>query len=70
MHLFGQIKDVDQYQPGQQLNVEDLFKVGDLVDVAGTTIGKGFQGAPTKLIYTPRFMTQSHCISRPHTLAP
>jgi len=25
--------------------VEEIFKVGDLVDVAGTTIGKGFQGA-------------------------
>ena len=24
--------------------VEEMFQVGDLVDVAGTTIGKGFQG--------------------------
>ena len=30
--------------PGQQLNVDDMFKAGDLVDIAGTTIGKGFQG--------------------------
>lgn len=34
-----------EYESGQQLNVEDIFKVGDYVDVAGTTIGKGFQGA-------------------------
>ena len=39
-----QIPDVAGYEPGQALNVEDLFKVGDLVDVAGTSIGKGFQG--------------------------
>jgi len=39
-----QVKDVASYEPGQQLNVEDMFKAGDLVDVAGTTIGKGFQG--------------------------
>lgn len=39
-----QLKDVTGYEPGQQLSVEEIFKVGDLVDVAGTTIGKGFQG--------------------------
>lgn len=38
------VKDVSSYEPGQQLQVEEMFKVGDLVDVAGTTIGKGFQG--------------------------
>ena len=41
---FVQFKDIAEYQPGQQLKVEDVFKVGDLVDVAGKTIGKGFQG--------------------------
>ena len=35
---------VKSYASGQQLKVEELFKVGDLVDVAGITIGKGFQG--------------------------
>ena len=39
-----QVKDVSSYEPGQQLNVEEMFKAGDLVDLAGTTIGKGFQG--------------------------
>ena len=33
----------DQYAVGQQLTVE-LFKEGELVDVVGTSIGKGFQG--------------------------
>jgi ribosomal protein L3 len=32
------------YEPGQQLKVSEMFKEGDLIDVAGTTIGKGFQG--------------------------
>ena len=39
-----QIPDVTPFEPGQALNVEELFKEGDLVDIAGTSIGKGFQG--------------------------
>lgn len=33
----------DAFKPGQQLTV-GLFQEGELVDVAGTSIGKGFQG--------------------------
>ena len=33
----------DSYAVGQELKV-DLFKEGELVDVTGTSIGKGFQG--------------------------
>lgn len=36
--------DVEGFTPGQQLRVEELFKEGDLVDVQGKSIGKGFQG--------------------------
>ncbi|KAK9868732.1 hypothetical protein WJX84_010057 [Apatococcus fuscideae] len=32
------------FEVGQQLNVTDMFKEGDLVDIAGKSIGKGFQG--------------------------
>ena len=39
-----QLKDTSKYTVGQQLNPEELFKAGDLVDVQGTSIGKGFQG--------------------------
>lgn len=39
-----QLKDVEGYEPGQQLNPDEIFKVGEMVDIAGTTIGKGFQG--------------------------
>lgn len=35
---------VQSYTPGEQLDIAEMFKVGDEVDVAGKTIGKGFQG--------------------------
>lgn len=38
------VLDPDQYQVGQVLTLIDLFKIGDLVDVAGISKGKGFQG--------------------------
>lgn len=38
------LQDIEGFEPGQKLVFDDLFKEGDLVDVAGTTIGKGFQG--------------------------
>ena len=41
-----QFKQASEYELGQQLKLEEVFKVGDLVDVAGTSIGKGFQGIP------------------------
>ena len=41
-----QFKKASEYELGQQLKLEEVFKVGDLVDVAGTSIGKGFQGMP------------------------
>lgn len=37
-------KAVEGFQPGQALDIASMFKEGDLVDVAGTSIGKGFQG--------------------------
>ncbi|KAI7753326.1 hypothetical protein M8C21_029458 [Ambrosia artemisiifolia] len=35
------LQTVDGFEPNQQLVLEELFKEGDLVDVSGTTIGKG-----------------------------
>lgn len=35
---------VDDFSPSQKLSFEELFTEGDMVDVSGTTIGKGFQG--------------------------
>jgi len=37
-------EDVSQYQVGQEIKVGDLFKTGDLVDVAGVSKGHGFTG--------------------------
>ena len=37
------INQAEPYSIGQQLTVE-LFKEGELVDITGTSIGKGFQG--------------------------
>jgi len=36
--------DVAKFEVGQEIKVADVFKAGDLVDVTGTSIGKGFQG--------------------------
>jgi len=48
---------------GQQLNVDDMFKAGDLVDIAGTTIGKGFQGVLRGLYeFTNHHYDRSSCI--------
>lgn len=33
-----------QYEVGQEISVGELFKVGDVVHVQGTSKGKGFQG--------------------------
>lgn len=38
------VVDPDQFEIGQEITVADLFKVGDLVDISGTTKGRGFQG--------------------------
>jgi large subunit ribosomal protein L3 len=39
------VQDVSAYESGQQLQVSEMFKEGDLIDVAGHSIGKGFQGS-------------------------
>ncbi|WP_284141013.1 MULTISPECIES: 50S ribosomal protein L3 [unclassified Virgibacillus] len=36
--------NLDEYEVGQELSVE-LFQAGDIVDVTGTSKGKGFQGS-------------------------
>lgn len=38
------LQAVDGFEPNQRLVVDEVFKEGELVDVSGTTIGKGFQG--------------------------
>ncbi len=39
------VKDADGVEEGSVIKVEDVFTVGDRVDIVGTTKGKGFAGA-------------------------
>ncbi len=36
--------NVDDYQVGDQVTCDSVFKAGDIIDVTGTSKGKGFQG--------------------------
>ena len=38
-------EQVGEYKTGQKLAVGDIFKVGEVVDIVGTSKGKGFAGA-------------------------
>jgi len=38
------VADATQYEAGQTISLDSLFKIGDLVDVQGTSKGHGFQG--------------------------
>ncbi len=38
------VNDPEKYEVGQDITLDAVFKVGDLVDVQGTSKGKGFQG--------------------------
>jgi len=42
------LKDVSGYTVGQELSVTDVFKIGQRVDVTGTSKGKGFAGVMKK----------------------
>ena len=37
-------KDLDKYEVGKTLRAGEIFKIGDVIDVVGTTKGKGYQG--------------------------
>lgn len=38
------LREAGEWQVGQEIKLADLFKVGDQIDVTGTSKGKGFQG--------------------------
>ena len=38
------VDDVDAFEVGQTVSIDDLFSPGDLVDVTGVSKGKGFAG--------------------------
>merc|ERR1719409_2188193 len=51
---------------GAQLNPTDIFKVDDVVDVRGTSIGKGWQGAVKKYGFSRGLMTHGSKSHRQH----
>ncbi|KAJ9525316.1 hypothetical protein QJQ45_020858 [Haematococcus lacustris] len=57
---------VTSYTPGQELSVSDMFKEGEKVDVAGTSIGKGFQGTVKRWGHHRGFMTHGSKSHREH----
>ncbi len=52
----------DNYQLGQQINL-DMFKVGEHVDITGTTIGKGFQGGVKRHHFKTQDATHGNSLS-------
>ncbi len=38
------VETPENFEIGQKLSVDDVFKIGDIVDVQGISKGKGFQG--------------------------
>lgn len=36
--------DIEKYQVGQEIKVSEIFAEGEIIDVTGTSKGKGFQG--------------------------
>ncbi|MHC4449021.1 MAG: 50S ribosomal protein L3 [Planctomycetota bacterium] len=38
------LEDVSAYEPGQEIKVDEVFELGQFVDVVGTSKGRGFTG--------------------------
>lgn len=59
-------KQIEKYQPGQKLDVEEVFKKGEFLDVAGVSIGKGFQGTIKRWNHKRGMMTHGSKSHREH----
>ena len=57
---------VAEFTPGQALDISAMFKEGDKVDVAGTTVGKGFQGTIKRWGHKRGLMTHGSKSHREH----
>jgi large subunit ribosomal protein L3 len=56
-------KDLGKYQVGGELKAEEVFKAGPIVDVAGVTKGKGFQGTIKRHHFTMGDATHGNSLS-------
>ena len=56
-------KDVGNYNLGGELKADEVFKVGQIVDVAGVSKGKGFQGTIKRWNFTMGDATHGNSLS-------
>jgi len=56
-------KDLGKYQVGGELKADEVFKAGQIVDVAGVTKGKGFQGTIKRHNFTMGDATHGNSLS-------
>jgi len=55
--------DIGKYAVGAELSASDIFAVGQMVDVAGVTKGKGFQGTIKRWNFTMGDATHGNSLS-------
>lgn len=58
--------DAEGFEPGQAIDCSAAFEVGEKVDVAGTSIGKGFQGTIKRWNHKRGLMTHGSKSKRQH----
>ena len=56
-------RDLGKYQVGGELKADEVFKAGQIVDVAGVTKGKGFQGTIKRHHFTMGDATHGNSLS-------
>ena len=56
-------KDLGKYQVGGEIKADEVFKAGQMVDVAGVTKGKGFQGTIKRHHFTMGDATHGNSLS-------
>jgi len=56
-------KDIGKYSVGGELKADEVFKTGQIVDVAGVTKGKGFQGTIKRWNFTMGDATHGNSLS-------
>ena len=56
------LDDTSEYAPGSEIKA-DIFEVGQIVDVTGTSIGKGFQGGIKRHNFHRQDMTHGNSVS-------
>ena len=65
------VDNASSYSVGQTLDPTEIFSEGNLVDVAGTTIGKGFQGTIRRWGFRRGRKTHgSHSYREPGSIGP